>query len=52
MDHRLEIILAGKDATKHAFQSVQSSIKTVTRNVFSLKTALGGLFGAVLIGRI
>jgi len=42
-DSRLEIILAGKDASAAAFKAVQGRISTLTRSIFSLKGGLATL---------
>ena len=51
-DNKLEIILAGKDATKKAFSSVQRSMTTLTKRVFSLQSAFVGLAGAAGMGAL
>ena len=50
MDHRLEVILSARDATKNAFQSATGRIKAMTKNVFSLRGAFATLAGTGGIG--
>lgn len=49
-DHRLEIILAARDATKNAFLSVTGHVTSLTKNIFSLRGAFATLAGTGGIG--
>jgi len=49
-DHRLEIILAARDATKKTFQTVTGRVKALTGSVFSLQGAIATLGGATMLG--
>jgi len=49
-DHRLEIILAARDATKTAFHNVTGRVKALTGSVFSLQGAIATLGGATMLG--
>lgn len=51
-DHRLEIILAARDATKTAFQSVTGRVKALTGSVFSLQGAIATLGGTTMLGLV
>lgn len=50
MDHKLQIILAAKDATKSAFLSAQGQVKAFTKSVFSLRGAMVATAGAAAMG--
>ena len=49
-DHKLQIILAARDATKSAFLSASGQVKAFTKNIFSLRGAMAGLAGAAGMG--
>jgi hypothetical protein len=49
-DHRLEIILAARDATRNAFQSATGQLKAFTGNIFTLRGAFASLAGTGGIG--
>ncbi len=49
-DHKLQIVLAGKDATGHAFSSVQKRIAGFTRSIFNMRNVMVGAAGAAGIG--
>ncbi|MBA2881836.1 hypothetical protein HNR65_002167 [Desulfosalsimonas propionicica] len=49
-DHRLQIVLAGKDASQRAFRSVTSRIKGLTKSVFNMRNATVAAAGAAGIG--
>jgi len=44
-DHRLEIVLAGKDASARVFKSVEGRIKKLTKSVLSLQGGLATMAG-------
>ena len=45
MDHRLQIILAAKDITGTAFTKFRGRLASITKSVFSLRSAIGVLGG-------
>lgn len=49
-DHRLEIVLAGKDATQKAFKSATARIKGFTKSVFNMRNAMVGAAGMAGMG--
>lgn len=49
-DHRLEIILAARDATRNAFQSATGQLKAFTGNIFTLRGAFASLAGTGGLG--
>lgn len=49
-DHKLQIILAARDATKSAFMSATGHVKAFTKNIFSMRGALVGIAGATGMG--
>lgn len=50
MDHKLQIVLAARDATKSAFMSAQGRVKAFTKSVFSLRGAMVATAGAAAMG--
>jgi len=50
MDHKLQIVLAARDATKSAFMSAQGQVKAFTKSVFSLRGAMVATAGAAAMG--
>ncbi len=52
VDHRLEIVLAAKNASSKAFRQVNESIKSLTKNVFSLRGAMTGLLGGAAMYKL
>lgn len=51
-DHKLEIILSARDATKKTFQAVTGRVKALTGSVFSLQGAIATLGGATMLGLV
>ncbi|MCF8094475.1 MAG: hypothetical protein K9J79_03850, partial [Desulfobacteraceae bacterium] len=49
-DHRLQIVLSGKDATRKAFRSATARLKGFTKSVVNMRTAMVGAAGAAGIG--
>jgi hypothetical protein len=49
-DHRLEIVLAGRDATQRAFKTVTARVQGLTKSVFNLRNAGLAAAGAAGLG--
>lgn len=49
-DHRLQIVLAGRDATRQAFSSAQQRIRGFTRSIVNMRNVMIGFAGAAGIG--
>lgn len=49
-DHRLQIVLSGKDATQKAFRTVTGRLKGLTKSVFNMRNAMVGAASAAGMG--